>query len=52
MNVTVKPEVAVATNVSGVPTVCAPGFANAIVCGRSCPAAVTVKLRSTGTAAA
>jgi hypothetical protein len=51
MNVTVKPEVAVATNVSGVPTVCAPGFANAIVCDFNA-AAFTVKLCETGVAAA
>ena len=31
-NETVKPEVAVAESVRGVPTVCVPGFANAIVC--------------------
>jgi hypothetical protein len=30
---TVKPELAVATSVSGVPTVCGPGLAKVIVCG-------------------
>jgi len=30
---TVKPELAVATSVSGVPTVCVPGLLNVIVCG-------------------
>ena len=50
-NVTVKPELAVADNVSGVPTVCVPGELNVIDCGFK-GAASTVKLRETGIAAA
>src|SRR5579863_5693628 len=48
---TVKPELAVAMSVSGVPTVCVPGLAKVIVC-ESSAAAFTVKLCETGTAAA
>ena len=33
VKLTVNPEVEVATSVSGVPTVCAPGFAKVMVCG-------------------
>ena len=47
---TVSPELAVAESVSGVPTVCAPGFAKVIVCAIS--AGLTVKLCMTGVAAA
>ena len=46
-----KPELAVAESVSGVPTVWVPGVVNVIVCGRK-DAALTVKLRETGVAAA
>ena len=34
---TVRPELAVATNVNGVPTVCVPGLLKVIVCGVSEP---------------
>lgn len=40
VKLTVKPELAVAASVSGVPTVCVPGVLNVIVCD----SAVTVKL--------
>ena len=50
-NETASPELAVATNVSGVPTVCAPGLLKVIVCGIR-PAAFTVKLCETAVAAA
>ena len=48
---TVNPELAVATSVSGVPTVCVPGLLKVIVCGSKL-IAFTVKLRDTGVAAA
>jgi hypothetical protein len=47
-NVSVKPELAVADSVRGVPTVCASGALKVIVCGSGS----TVKLRDTGDAAA
>lgn len=47
-NDTGSPEVADADNVSGVPTVCAPGLLKVIVCDFP----FTVKLRDTGVAAA
>lgn len=50
-NVTVNPELAVAANVSGVPTVCAAGVLKVIVCGVD-PVAFTVKLCDTAVAAA
>jgi hypothetical protein len=46
-----NPELAVAESVSGVPTVCAPGLVNVIVCGCK-DAASTVKVRDSGVAAA
>ena len=48
---TVRPEVAVAVRLSGVPTVCAPGLAKLMVCAVRL-AAFTVKLCATGVAAA
>jgi len=48
---TARPEVAVAVNVSDVPTVCVAGVAKEMVCAVS-GAACTVKLRVTGVAAA
>jgi hypothetical protein len=48
---TVRPDVADAVSVSGVPTVCVAGIANVIICAVSA-AALTVKLRVTGVAAA
>jgi hypothetical protein len=51
VKLTGNPEVAVATSVSGVPTVCEPGLAKVIVCARR-PDALTVKLCETGVAAA
>jgi hypothetical protein len=48
VKVTVKPEVAVADSVSGVPTVCVAGALNVIVCG----CGFTVKPCDTGVAAA
>ena len=47
-NVTVKPELAVADSVRGVPTVCVIGLLNVIVCGSGS----TVKLDETGAAEA
>jgi len=47
---TASPELAEATSVSGVPTVCAPGLAKVMVCAIG--AAFTVKLCVTGVAAA
>jgi hypothetical protein len=46
--VTPRPDVAVAKSASGAPTVCVPGFANAMVCA----SAFTVKLCGTIEAAA
>jgi hypothetical protein len=48
---TARPEVAVAVNVSGVPTVCVAGVAKEMVCAIK-GAACTAKLRVTGVAAA
>jgi hypothetical protein len=48
---TVRPELAVAESVRGVPTVCVPGLLKAIVCDVR-GAALTVKLCETGVAAA
>jgi hypothetical protein len=48
VNVTPRPDVAVAESVSGVPTVCVPGFAKVMVCA----SAFTVKLCGTVEAAA
>ena len=48
---TVNPELAVATNVNGVPTVCVPGLLNVIVCVRSA-ATFTVNVCDIGVAAA
>lgn len=48
---TASPEEAVALSVSGIPTVCAAGVANVIVCAVFA-AAFTVKLSVTGVAAA
>jgi hypothetical protein len=47
-NATVSPELAVALNVSGVPTVCVAIVPNVIVCAVKFP---TLKLRVTGVAA-
>ena len=47
---TVKPELAEATSARGVPTVCAPGLAKAMLC--AIRAAWTVKLCVTGAATA
>ena len=47
-NDTARPELAVAESVSGVPTVCVPGFANVMVCDLP----FTEKLCETGVAAA
>jgi hypothetical protein len=46
---TVRPELAVAESVRGVPTVCVPGLAKVMVCAIG--AALTVKLSETGVAA-
>ena len=48
VKVTVRPELAVAESVSGVPTVCGPGLAKVMVCAWP----LTVKLCGTGVAAA